>query len=92
MRVLLVDDELIYYRLISAELKKAGYELKHVRTGKKGLAAIRSYNPDMLILDLRLPDIDGFEIMQRLRNDADFNDIPVILITKLQAFARIGLQ
>ena len=93
MRVLLVDDELIYYKLISPELKKAGYELKHVRTGKKGLAAIRSYDPEMLILDLRLPDIDGFEIMQRLRSDADFNNIPVILITtektldiKLKAF------
>jgi pilus assembly protein CpaE len=93
MRVLLIDDELLYYKLISPELKKAGYELKYARTGKKGLEAIRSYDPDMLIIDLRLPDIDGFEIMQRLRSDLDYSQIPVIFITtqntlddKLKAF------
>ncbi len=93
MRVLLVDDEVVYYKLIAPELKKAGYELKHVRTGKKGLETLRSYDPEMLILDLRLPDIDGFEITKRLRNDPDYGHIPVILITtenaledKLKAF------
>ncbi len=93
MRILLVEDELFYYKLIAPELKKAGYELKYVRTGRKGLDTIPTYKPDMLIVDLRLPDIDGFEIVQRLRNDPDYNHIPVIFITtqnsldnKLKAF------
>lgn len=93
MRILLIEDELFYYKLIAPELKKAGYELKYVRTGKKGLDTIPSYDPDMLIVDLRLPDIDGFEIVQRLRSDPDYNHIPVIFITtqnnldtKLKAF------
>jgi len=93
MRVLLIDDEPVYNKLIAPELKKAGYELKYVRTGKKGLEAIRSYNPEMLIIDLRLPDMDGFEIMRRLRNDPEYSHIPVIFITtqnklddKLKAF------
>jgi pilus assembly protein CpaE len=93
MRILLIEDELFYYKLIAPELKKAGYELKYVRTGKKGLDTIPSYKPDMLIVDLRLPDIDGFEIVQRLRNDPEYNHIPVIFITtqnslenKLKAF------
>lgn len=93
MRVLLIEDELFYYKLIAPELKKAGYELKYVRTGRKGLDTIPTYKPDMLIVDLRLPDIDGFEIVTRLRNDPDYNHIPVIFITtqnsldtKLKAF------
>ena len=93
MRILLIDDELIYHKLISPELKKAGYEVMYARSGKKGLEAIPTYKPDMLIVDLRLPDIDGFEIVRRLRNDPDYNHIPVIFITtqntlddKLKAF------
>lgn len=93
MRILLIEDELFYYKLIAPELKKAGYDLKYVRTGKKGLDTIPAYNPDMLIVDLRLPDIDGFEIVKRLRSDPDYNHIPVIFITtqnslenKLKAF------
>jgi len=93
MRILLIEDELFYYKLIAPELKKAGYDLKYVRTGKKGLDTIPSYEPDMLIVDLRLPDISGFEIVERLRNDPDYNHIPVIFITtqnnletKLKAF------
>jgi pilus assembly protein CpaE len=93
MRVLLIDDEVFYYKLISSPLKKAGYEVKYVRTGKKGLEMISSFNPDIMIVDLRLPDITGFEIVLRLRKDPRHNQLPVIFITtqdsledKLKAF------
>lgn len=93
MRVLLIDDEVIYHKLITPALKKAGYEVKSARTGKKGLETIPVYNPDILIVDLRIPDIDGFEIVKRLRKDPNYNHIPVIFITtqntledKLKAF------
>ena len=93
MRILLIEDELFYYKLIAPELKKAGYDLKYVRTGKKGLDTIASYKPEILIVDLRLPDIDGFEIVKRLRSDPAYNHIPVVFITtqnsldaKLKAF------
>jgi pilus assembly protein CpaE len=93
MRVLLIDDEPFYYKLISPVLNKAGYEVEYARSGAKGLEMIPTYNPDMIIVDLRLPDVDGFQIIQRLRRDPNFSHIPVVFITgetmldeKLKAF------
>jgi pilus assembly protein CpaE len=93
MRVLLIDDEPFYYKLISPVLNKAGYEVEYARSGTKGLEMIPTYNPDMIIVDLRLPDLDGFQIIQRLRRDPNFSHIPVVFITgetmldeKLKAF------
>jgi DNA-binding response OmpR family regulator len=93
MRVLLIDDEPFYFKLISPILNKAGYELEYAKTGRKGLEIIPHYNPDMVIVDLRLPNMDGFQIIQRLRHDPNFSHIPVIFITaetnqdeKLKAF------
>ena len=93
MRVLLIDDEPFYYKLIAPVLNKAGYEVEYAKSGTKGLEMIPTYNPDMIIVDLRLPDVDGFQIIQRLRRDPNFSHIPVVFITgetlldeKLKAF------
>ena len=93
MRVLLIDDEPLYYKIIAPELDKAGYELEYAKSGLKGLETISVFNPDLLIVDLKLSDIDGFEIVQRLRHDPHFENTPVVFITshtdlgdKLKAF------
>ena len=93
MRVLLIDDEPLYQKLILPVIKKAGYELEYAKSGAEGLSAMSASNPDIVIVDLRLPDIDGFEILRRLRYDPKFSHIPVIIITgkddldqKLKAF------
>ncbi len=92
-RVLLVDDEVFYYKLIAPVIKKAGYELEYARNGKEGLAKLPTYNPDIIVLDLRLPDLTGFDILARIRRDPYFSNIPVIFVTgqnelnsKLKAF------
>ena len=93
MRVLLIDDEQFYFKLIRNTLKEAEYELEYAKSGTEGLAKIASFAPEMLIIDLKLPEMDGFEILQRLRRDPKFSQIPVIVITskdelseKLKAF------
>jgi len=93
MRVLLIDDEQYYFKLIRKALKDANYELEYAKTGTEGLAKIPSYDPELLIVDLRLPDLPGLEILERLRRDSRFGHIPVIVITakdeldeKLKAF------
>jgi len=93
MRVLLIDDEPFYFKLIRGALKEAEYDLEYAKSGSEGLAKIPSYEPEMLIVDLKLPEMDGFEILQRLRRDLKFSHIPVIVITakdelseKLRAF------
>ena len=93
MRVLLIDDEPFYYKLLNRPMKDAGHEFEYSKSGKDGLAKVSAKKPDIIIVDLRLPDISGHEILQRLRRDANFTNIPVIVITaknelgdKLKAF------
>lgn len=93
MRVLLIDDEQFYFKLLQKALKEAEYKLEYAKSGMEGLAKIPSFEPEMLIVDLKLPELNGFEILERLRRDPKFSYIPVIVITskdelseKLKAF------
>ena len=93
MRVLLIDDEQFYYKLIQKKLKESDYELEYAKSSSEGLAKISSFDPELLIVDLMLPEMDGFQILERLRRDQKFGAIPVIVITakdeleqKLKAF------
>lgn len=93
MRVLLIDDEPFYYKLLNRPMKDAGHDVEYSKTGKDGLSKVSAKRPDIIIIDLQLPDMSGHEILKRLRRDVDFNNIPVIVITsqnelgdKLKAF------
>ncbi len=93
MRVLLIDDEQFYFKLLQKPLKDAEYKLEYAKSGNEGLAKIPSFEPELLIVDLKLPELDGFEILKRLRRDPKFGYIQVIVITshdelseKLKAF------
>ena len=81
MRVLLIDDEQFYFKLIRKTLKEAEYELEYAKTGNEGLAKIPTFDPDMMIIDLKLPEMDGFQILERLRRDPKYSHTPVIVIT-----------
>lgn len=93
MRVLLIDDEPFYFKLIRKTLAEAEYNLEYAKSGTEGLSKIPSFEPEMLIVDLKLPEMDGFQILERLRRDVKYSHVPVIVITaqdvlseKLKAF------
>ena len=93
MRVLLIDDEQFYFKLIKKILKEADYVLEYAQSGNEGLAKISTFEPELIIIDLKLPEMDGFQILERLKRDQKFSLIPVIVITvkdelseKLKAF------
>jgi pilus assembly protein CpaE len=93
MRVLLIDDEQFYFKLIQKKAKESDYELEYAKSSSEGLAKISSFDPDLLIVDLMMPDMDGFQILERLKRDPKFSSVPVIVITakdeldqKLKAF------
>jgi pilus assembly protein CpaE len=93
IRVLLIDDEVFYFKLVAPVIKKAGFTLEYARNGNEGLAKLPIYNPDIIVLDLRLPDLTGFDILARIRRDPTFSNTPVIFVTgqnelnsKLKAF------
>jgi two-component system OmpR family response regulator len=78
-KVLVVDDEEYIRDLVSSALRIAGFQSSTVGDGSKALAAVSSDNPDLVILDVGLPGIDGFEVCRRLREDGD--ETPVIFLT-----------
>src|SRR3954447_15357911 len=82
-RVLVVDDESSITDLLSTALRYMGYEVTTARTGMTALEAASRTPPDVVVLDVMLPDIDGFEVCRRLRADGDF--VPVIFLTARDA-------
>jgi DNA-binding response OmpR family regulator len=78
--ILVVDDEESVVEVVSLYLKRDGFEVRIARNGRAALDAIRETLPALLVLDLMLPELDGLEIMRRLRNDPTSN-VPVIMLT-----------
>ncbi len=77
-RILIVEDDVDILRLLSRELEDAGFEVAAYDSGMRGLSAVRESNPDLVILDLGLPDLSGQEIARRLRHTGN---IPIIILT-----------
>ncbi len=78
VRILVVDDEPRYLRLVSYNMKAAGYEVVTAASGEEALTAVAAQDPDLLILDVRLPGIDGYQVCARVR---EFSTVPIIMLT-----------
>ncbi|MBS5518207.1 MAG: response regulator transcription factor [Clostridiales bacterium] len=80
-KILAVDDERHILELISYNLAEAGYEVETVETGEEALSKTAEFHPDLILLDVMLPDIDGLQVCTRLKRDPDTAGIPVIMLT-----------
>ena len=80
-RVLLVDDEEVTRYLVRQLLPRGDYEVREATTGTAGLAQLRERRPDILLLDLMMPEMTGFELLEHLRGDPGLDDIPAIVLT-----------
>lgn len=79
IRVLVVDDEASLTDLLQMALRYEGWEIKTAADGSTAIATARDFRPDAVVLDIMLPDIDGLQVLQRIR--ADGNDVPVLFLT-----------
>ena len=77
-RILVIDDETQIRRFLRVALTSHGYVVKDVGTGKEGLDAVVMFSPDLVILDLGLPDIDGLDVVRQLRG---WSKVPVIILS-----------
>jgi DNA-binding response OmpR family regulator len=84
-RILVVDDEPANLALVSRLMKGLGYEVATATNGEAALEAVRLVRPDVILLDVNMPLLDGFEVCRRLKNDAATRLIPVVLLTGLTA-------
>lgn len=79
--ILIVDDERDIGALVEYNLQKEGFATTYAATGEAALAAARSRLPDLVVLDLMLPGVDGLEVCRRLKADAATRDAPIIMLT-----------
>jgi signal transduction histidine kinase len=97
--ILLVDDTPANLRLLSEMLGQRGYKLRPAPSGKLALRAAQALPPDLILLDIRMPEMDGYEVCKRLKADPALQEIPIIFLSalsetadKLKAFAGGGVD
>lgn len=79
--ILLVEDEQSMITLIRYNLESAGYDIYSVKNGKEALEYCRKSDPDLIISDIGMPEMDGFELRQALLNDENLRTIPFVFLT-----------
>jgi DNA-binding response OmpR family regulator len=82
-KILVVDDTEPNLRLLRALLTGAGYDVITAQCGGDGIAAAARENPDLILLDIMMPDLTGFDVCQRLRASADTRHTPIVFLTAL---------
>lgn len=80
-RILVVDDELVFIELVGKILKNKGYEVIVACDGQEGLEKAKNGGPDLIILDVMMPKMDGYTMLKEVRKTEKIKDIPVILCT-----------
>ncbi len=80
-KILIIEDEEILLDLLQKKLSKQGYDISVARDGEEGLNAIRKIKPDLILLDIVMPKLGGFKVMEEKAKDSNIKDIPVIIIS-----------
>ncbi|MBW1690264.1 MAG: response regulator transcription factor [Deltaproteobacteria bacterium] len=80
-KILVVDDEEDILELLKFKLSREGYQVTGAASGEEALSCVRSGTPELIVLDLMLPGIDGIEVTRELKNDPDTKNIPIVMLT-----------
>jgi DNA-binding response OmpR family regulator len=93
-RILCIEDEAEMIELTRLVLEREGFEVAGAVGGAKGLASLKEEKPDLVLLDLMMPDMDGWEVYRQMKADKELADIPVIVVTaRAQSIDKVlGLQ
>jgi two-component system response regulator MtrA len=79
--VLIADDDADILLLVKAVLERSGHEVVAVSDGAEALAIVRARKPDLAVLDISMPEVDGLEVLRRLRADPTTSELPVVLLS-----------
>ena len=80
-KILVIEDEEIMIDLLQKKLTKEGYEISIARDGEEGLEVMKEIKPNLILLDIIMPKMGGFEVMEKMNKDKDLKKIPVIVIS-----------
>ena len=89
-KVLVVEDEEILLTALKEELENGGYDVVGAVDGEDGLAKVKSSKPELVLLDLVMPKMDGMEMLRKLKEDSEIRDTPVVILTNLSDYERIS--
>ena len=89
-KILVVEDEEILLTALKEELGSGGYQVEGAGDGVEGLAKTKSFKPDLILLDLLMPKMDGMEMLQKLKGDVQTRDVPVVILTNLSDYEKIS--
>lgn len=81
--IVVIDDMVANLQLLSDMLRREGYKVRPVTSGRLGLQAIRAKAPDLVLLDISMPEMDGFEVCRELKADRELRDIPVVFLSAM---------
>jgi len=82
-KILIIEDDKFLRELIAQKLLKESYDIAEAVDGEKGIKAVKEEKPDLVLLDLILPGIDGFEVLAQMKEDPILAEIPVIILSNL---------
>jgi DNA-binding response OmpR family regulator len=88
-KILFVEDEPSLQKILGEALSKEGYQVIPALDGEIGLRLVKVKKPDLILLDLLLPKIDGFEVLKKVKEDEETKEIPVIVLTNLEGIGDV---
>ena len=89
-KILFIEDDITLQKAFGTILKGKGYEVTSAFDGETGLKMAKEEGPDLILLDLILPKIHGFEVLKRLKEEKETQEIPVIILTNLEDTENVG--
>ena len=82
-KILMVDDDKMLIDLYKERLNLAGFEVEIARNGEEGLAKVHEFQPDLVMMDIMMPKVNGYEALASIKSDPKTKDIPVIMLSAL---------
>ncbi|MFH1461152.1 MAG: response regulator [Patescibacteria group bacterium] len=82
-KIIIIEDDPFLSEMYAAKFTQSGFEVEVAIDGKEGLIKIKDSQPDLILLDIVLPKMDGFEVLKKLKEDEKLKNIPVVLLTNL---------
>lgn len=89
-KILVIDDDKFFAKTLESALSKDKYSLTHAEDGEMGLIKLSAEKPDLIILDLMMPKLDGTEFLKKIHNSEEFNKIPVLVSSNLSSVKKIS--
>ena len=89
-KILIIDDDTTFQKTITSKLKELAFDVVSAFDGEEGLSKIMSDKPDLVLLDIKMPKLDGLELLKRLRANKDAPQMPILITSNLEAVDNIS--